>query len=144
MTFNDKIDIFMKENGYKNIKQLAKACDIPYTTLRDFYEKKSADNSRLATIRKLSKFMNCPLDYLAYDEVENFNNINFYNNTNINIDTDNNVNIDKEINSKMINNYDFAKILYKKVKDLPENKQKMVLNLTEAIMKDIDDQLDNK
>lgn len=35
-------------------------------------------------------------------------------------------------------------ILYDKLKDLPEDKQKMILNVTEAVMKDIDDQLDNK
>lgn len=73
MTFNDKIDKYMKENNY-NLKQLAIASDIPYTTLNDFYNKKSADNSRLSTIRKLSKFMGCSMDYLAYDEIEDFNN----------------------------------------------------------------------
>lgn len=75
MTFNDKVDLFMKKNNYSNLKQLSKACDIPYTTLRDFYEKKSADNSRLSTIRKLSKFMGCTMDYLAYDEITSPNDI---------------------------------------------------------------------
>ncbi len=74
MTFNDKIDKYMTENGYKNLKQLALEADIPYTTLRDFYEKKTADNSRLSTIRKLSKFMGCSMDYLAYDHITNFDN----------------------------------------------------------------------
>lgn len=69
MNFNKKIDDFMEKKGFKNLKQFAIACDIPYTTLRDFYEKKSADNSRLSTIRKLSKFMKCTMDYLAYDDV---------------------------------------------------------------------------
>lgn len=67
MTFNDKIDQFMKDNNIKDLKALAIKADIPYTTLRDFYAKKSADNSRLSTIRKLSKFMNCSLDYLAFE-----------------------------------------------------------------------------
>lgn len=74
MTFNDKIDKYMENAGFANLKQLAIACDIPYTTLRDFYEKKSADNSRLSTIRKLSKFMGCSMDYLAYDYITDFNN----------------------------------------------------------------------
>lgn len=69
MTFNDKIDLFMKDNGYNDLKKLAKDCDIPYTTLRDFYLKKSADNSRLSTIRKLASFMNCTMDYLTYDDL---------------------------------------------------------------------------
>ena len=62
MTFNEKIDKFMLENNIANLKQLAKLTDIPYTTLRDFYDKQSADNSRLSTIRKLSKYMNCSMD----------------------------------------------------------------------------------
>lgn len=74
MTFNNKLDKFMKDNGYHNLKQLAIACDIPYTTLRDFYEKQSADNSRLSTIRKLSRFMGCSMDYLAYDDITDYNN----------------------------------------------------------------------
>lgn len=84
MTFNEKIDKFMLENEISNLKQFASLADIPYTTLRDFYEKQSADNSRLATIRKLSKFMNCSMDYLSFDEIENFNGkLNFDNTTHI-------------------------------------------------------------
>lgn len=69
MTFNEKIDKYMKMNGIPNLKQFALRADIPYTTLRDFYEKRSADNSRLSTIRKLSKYMKCSMDYLAYDDI---------------------------------------------------------------------------
>lgn len=72
MTFNEKIDKFMSENNIANLKQLAKLTDIPYTTLRDFYDKQSADNSRLSTIRKLSKYMNCSMDYLSFDEIDDF------------------------------------------------------------------------
>ncbi len=68
MNFNDKIDMFMKEHDIKDLKQLALKSNIPYTTLRDFYLKKSADNSRLSTIRKLSEYMKCSLDYLAFDD----------------------------------------------------------------------------
>lgn len=35
-------------------------------------------------------------------------------------------------------------ILYDKFKNLPEYKQKMILNITEAVMKDIDEQIDDK
>lgn len=69
MTFNEKIDKYMKMNNIPNLKQFALQADIPYTTLRDFYEKQSADNSRLSTIRKLSKYMKCSMDYLAYDDI---------------------------------------------------------------------------
>lgn len=76
MNFNDKIDLFMKENNIKDLKQLALKSNIPYTTLRDFYNKKSADNSRLSTIRKLSQYMQCSLDYLAFDCNLEFDNAN--------------------------------------------------------------------
>ena len=69
MNFNDKIDKYMEDNNIKDLKKLAGLANIPYTTLRDFYNKKSADNSRLSTIRKLSEFMNCSLDYLAFDNI---------------------------------------------------------------------------
>lgn len=82
MDFNEKIDLFMKENNIKDLKQLSAKADIPYTTLRDFYNKRSADNSRLSTIRKLSEYMQCSLDYLAFDENLKFDNaisVNIYN-----------------------------------------------------------------
>lgn len=70
MTLQQKLDKFMTQNNYKSLKQLAIDSGIPYTTLKDFYKKNSLDNSRLSTARTLSKFMNCMLDYLAYDEIE--------------------------------------------------------------------------
>lgn len=74
MNFNDKIDKYMNEKGIKDLKKLANLSGIPYTTLRDFYNKKSADNSRLSTIRKLSELMNCSLDYLAFEDNITFDN----------------------------------------------------------------------
>lgn len=73
MNFKDKINIYMEQNKIENLKQFAYRSKIPYTTLRDCYEKDSADNSRLNTIKKISKFMNCTTDYLAYEEVESPN-----------------------------------------------------------------------
>lgn len=73
MTFNDKVDLFMQNNNIKTLKQLAEVSETPYTTLRDLYEKQSADNSRLSTIRKLSTYMKCTMDYLAYNDIENPN-----------------------------------------------------------------------
>lgn len=75
MTFNEKIDKFIAENNIPNLKQFALQAGIPYTTLRDFYDKQSADNSRMSTIRKLSKYMHCSMDYLAYDDITDKNDI---------------------------------------------------------------------
>lgn len=73
MTFNEKIDLFMKENNISDLKKLAKLVDIPYTTLRDIYIKKSAENSRFSTVKKLSLYIGCTLDYLAYDDITEIN-----------------------------------------------------------------------
>ena len=89
MTFNEKIDKFMKDNNIPNLKKFALLSNIPYTTLRDFYEKKSADNSRLSTIRKLSKYMKCSMDYLAYDDIDDINEIKI-NGYDINSDNEDN------------------------------------------------------
>lgn len=75
MTFNEKIDKFIVENNIPNLKQFALQAGIPYTTLKDFYDKQSADNSRMSTIRKLSKYMHCSMDYLAYDDITDKNEI---------------------------------------------------------------------
>ena len=120
MTFNEKLDKYMAENSIPNLKQFALKTSIPYTTLKDFYDKKSADNSRLSTIRKLAEYMNCTMDYLSYDEVDDFNG-SF---------ADNEI-----IMPKMA-----ADILYSKVKDLSEEKQKMILDVTETIINQIDNQ----
>lgn len=126
MTFNEKIDLYMKNNNYSNLKQLAEKCKIPYTTLRDFYEKKSADNSRLSTIRKLSNFMGCSMDYLAYDEITDFNgllNENYFDNS---------------------PNSEIDKVLFSKAKDLSNDEKKAIIQVINAIHKEIDKELDNE
>lgn len=69
MDFRNKIDLFMKENSIENLKQLANESNIPYTTLRDCYEKNNAGNSRVGTIKKLAKYMNCTIDYLDDESI---------------------------------------------------------------------------
>lgn len=171
MTFNDKVDNFMKINGYENLKQLAKDCGIPYTTLRDFYEKQSADNSRLSTIRKLSKFMKCSMDYLAYDDVENPNEIKL---DGINDIDDNDENIyttrltlceptnkindfvnflkDNNIQYEIINRNsskaneqlnELDQILFSKAKQLNDDEKKAIISVIDAIHKDVDKELNN-
>lgn len=73
MSLNEKIDKFIAENNISNLKQFALQAEIPYTTLRDLYDKQSANNSRMSTIRKLSKYMHCSIDYLAYDDITDKN-----------------------------------------------------------------------
>lgn len=122
MTFNDKINQFMKDNNIKDLKSLAIKTGIPYTTLRDFYNKKSADNSRLSTIRKLSEYMNCSLDYLAFDDNSSFDKLS----------TDN-------------YNYDEFELLFSKYKDILTDDDKATMKfLIEKRIKEIDEQNNNK
>lgn len=67
MTFIDKLDKLMEERGL-NKASLARESGIPYTTIDGFY-KKGTDNVKLSTLRKLSSYFNCSLDYLADDSV---------------------------------------------------------------------------
>lgn len=75
MTFNEKIDLFMSSNNISDLKSFSKMVDIPYTTLRDIYKKKSVENSRFSTIKKLSLYIGCTLDYLAYDDITDINQV---------------------------------------------------------------------
>lgn len=134
MTFNEKIDKFMKDNNY-NLKQLAIASDIPYTTLNDFYHKKSADNSRLSTIRKLSKFMNCSMDYLSYDEITEPNNKLIENLNNIN-----KVEEDLSGNLSILDNVLYSnKNKIDSVKNLPREKQEVIANAVKSVLDMIDE-----
>lgn len=66
MSFTDKIDALMAEKGI-NKSILSKESGIPYTTIAGFYTK-GADNVKLSTLRKLSSYLGCSIDYLADDD----------------------------------------------------------------------------
>lgn len=66
MTFTDKLDALM-EKRHINKSILSKESGIPYTTIDGFY-KKGSDNIKLSTLRKLSSYFHCSLDYLVDDE----------------------------------------------------------------------------
>lgn len=68
MTFTDKLDILMAEKGI-NKSVLSKESGIPYTTIAGFYTK-GTDNIKLSTLRKLSAYLDCSIDYLADDDSE--------------------------------------------------------------------------
>lgn len=66
MSFIDKLDELMKEK-HINKSTLSKEADIPYTTIDGFY-KKGSDNIKLSTLKKISTYFNCTLDYLVDDD----------------------------------------------------------------------------
>lgn len=76
MKFNEKIDLYMKKNGYKNLEKLAKDANIEYNSLLSLYLKGEFDKDKLSIVRKLAHFMNCSIDYLAYDDILDPNQIN--------------------------------------------------------------------
>ena len=79
MSFTDKLDELMAEKGI-NKSVLSKEAGIPYTTIAGFYTK-GTDNVKLSTLKKLSSYLGCSIDYLADDSsnertnlVSDFNN----------------------------------------------------------------------
>ncbi len=66
MSFTDKLDALMAEKGI-NKSVLSKESCIPYTTIAGFYTK-GTDNVKLSTLRKLSSYFGCSIDYLADDD----------------------------------------------------------------------------
>ena len=69
MSFTEKLEKLMKENGISNKAELSKVSGIPYTTIDGFY-KKGSDNIKLSTLKKLAECLTCSLDYLVDDTNE--------------------------------------------------------------------------
>lgn len=72
MKLTDKLDLLIDEKGI-NRAILSKEADIPYSTIANFYEK-GTDNVKLSTLKKLAKYFQVSLDYIADDDVEEKNN----------------------------------------------------------------------
>lgn len=67
MTLTDKLDLLLKENGL-NRKEFSRQSGIPYMTIVNFYEK-GTENVKLSTLKKIAKFFDVSLDYIADDSV---------------------------------------------------------------------------
>ena len=63
MNFLEKLDMLMEDRGL-NKSKLSTGSGIPYTTITSLYEK-GYQNMRLGTLRKLSTFFGCSIDYLT-------------------------------------------------------------------------------
>lgn len=66
MAFINRLNVLMSERGI-NKSTLSKESGIPYTTIDGFY-KKGTDNIKLSTLKKLSAYFDCSLDFLVDDE----------------------------------------------------------------------------
>lgn len=73
MSFTDKLDALMAEKGI-NKSILSKESGIPYTTIAGFYSK-GTNNVKLSTLKKLSSYLGCSIDYLADDNQDEISTI---------------------------------------------------------------------
>lgn len=69
MDFLEKLDYLMSKHNL-NKNSLSRECDIPYTTIDNWY-KRGYEGLKLPTLRKLADFFNTGLDYWARDEIIN-------------------------------------------------------------------------
>lgn len=70
MNFLEKLQVEMDNKGIKNPHELALKVEIPYTTIKGWFDK-GYENMRYPQLKKLSVFFGCSMEYLATDNVEN-------------------------------------------------------------------------
>lgn len=127
MSFLEKIELLMKENNIKNLNQLAEKTGVPYTTIRSFYEH-GGENIKLSTLKKLSDFFKCSLDYLVneYSTEEKGNNC------------PDRIIPDSELTRRLqqLNENEGIRILFNKVGELTEKELQQVLDIVEIIKRE--------
>lgn len=68
MDFLEKLNNLMEQSNL-NKSTLSKACDIPYTTIDNWY-KRGYEGLKLTTLRKLADYFGTSLDYWATEDKE--------------------------------------------------------------------------
>lgn len=68
MELIEKLNLLMKKNNIKNLAQLSRETNIPYTTLKSIFDGEVND-VRLSTSRKLCDYFNITLDELLDDDI---------------------------------------------------------------------------
>ena len=69
MNLIEKLNILMKRKNIKNISQLSKETNIPYTTLKSIFDG-DVNDIRLSTSRKLCDYFKITLDDLLDDDIK--------------------------------------------------------------------------
>ena len=64
MTLYERLDALMETHEIKSKAELARLSGIPYTTIDGIY-KKGQENITLKTLRRISDYFGCTLDYLV-------------------------------------------------------------------------------
>lgn len=68
MELIEKLHLLMQKNNIKNISQLSKETNIPYTTLKSIFDG-DVNDIRLSTSRKLCDYFKITLDELLDDDI---------------------------------------------------------------------------
>ncbi len=69
MELIDKLHLLMQKNNIKNLSQLSKETNIPYTTLKSIFNR-DVNDIRLSTSKKLCNYFKISLDDLFDDNIE--------------------------------------------------------------------------
>lgn len=69
MELIEKLNLLMKKNNIKNLSQLSRETNIPYTTLKSIFDG-DVNDIRLSTSRKLCDYFKITLDDLLDDDIE--------------------------------------------------------------------------
>lgn len=69
MDLLQKLNLLMKKNNIKNIAQLSKLTELPYTTLKSIFDG-DVNDIRLSTSKKICNTFNITLDELLNDDIE--------------------------------------------------------------------------
>lgn len=67
MTFLDKLDRLINEKGFKNRKQFAEECGIPYTTVNNWF-KRGYEWMYVQTLSQVCDFFDVTMDSMVYDD----------------------------------------------------------------------------
>ena len=67
MKLTEKLDVLMEERKL-NKAELSRNTRVPYTTIASLYEK-GYDNIKLSTLKRLARYLDCSIDYLADDNI---------------------------------------------------------------------------
>ena len=68
MSFLEVLESLMEKNNIKNLSELSKKSNIPYTTFKNFYTR-GINNVGISTLKKIAKFFDVTLDYLVYGDL---------------------------------------------------------------------------
>ena len=69
MNLRDKIEYLMNRNQIATKADLARALDIPYTTIDNILKREHFENVKFSTLQKLCDYFQVDLRYLVKDEI---------------------------------------------------------------------------